>query len=449
MARHPGFVMAVLNCNARRTAGALTILMAAAAWPGVSHAVTRIVTNCADSGPGSLRNTIAASTSGDTVDMSGLQCFNVFLTGVQIEVPQENLRIIGRYNLVVSAQQFSRVFHHSGTGTFRLERVNMREGFHSAPFATGGCLHSEGSVQLISSTMDSCLTFTAADPGMSMGGAIYAHRVLVSHSRINNSRTEQGFVESERFGGAIASDGHVSVHHSLISFGGSRIGGGIYSEGGVTVTYSTLSNNGALRSGAAIEVTGGTVTINKSTLSSNVSGGRCGALCAFGSERTHIMDSTFSNNYATYLAAGELSDEALITNSTIAFNLSGSGSECVGVIRAKHLELQSSILAANKCVANSPPYDLGGRSWEGYTVRGANNLIGRSHIPVPTGTVTGDPGLDPILANNGGPTDVHALLTGSIAIDRGNNRLNRAYDQRGPGYPRVRGVRADIGAYER
>ena len=66
----------------------------------------------------------------------------------------------------------------------------------------------------------------------------------------------------------------------------------------------------------------------------------------------------------------------------------------------------------------------------------------------------GDPKLGP-LANNGGPTLTHALLSGSIAIDKGDDAICIAkpvnnLDQRG--IPRVSdrltGSHCDIGAYE-
>ena len=42
-----------------------------------------------------------------------------------------------------------------------------------------------------------------------------------------------------------------------------------------------------------------------------------------------------------------------------------------------------------------------------------------------------------------------ALLLGSVAIDAGNNAFTpSAYDQRGPGFPRVFGAKIDIGAVE-
>ena len=79
---------------------------------------------------------------------------------------------------------------------------------------------------------------------------------------------------------------------------------------------------------------------------------------------------------------------------------------------------------------------------------GADNFIGTSALPVPADTLTGDPMLAP-LADNGGRTLTHALLSGSPAIDAGNNAQGLLYDQRGIGFPRVRGTRADIGAFER
>jgi hypothetical protein len=54
------------------------------------------------------------------------------------------------------------------------------------------------------------------------------------------------------------------------------------------------------------------------------------------------------------------------------------------------------------------------------------------------------------LADNGGPTWTHALLTGSPAIGAGDPNFTSPpdFDQRGPGFPRVVSGRIDIGAFE-
>jgi hypothetical protein len=54
------------------------------------------------------------------------------------------------------------------------------------------------------------------------------------------------------------------------------------------------------------------------------------------------------------------------------------------------------------------------------------------------------------LANNGGPTQTHALVAGSPAINAGNPSFTSPpdFDQRGVGFDRVSGGRTDIGAFE-
>jgi hypothetical protein len=68
------------------------------------------------------------------------------------------------------------------------------------------------------------------------------------------------------------------------------------------------------------------------------------------------------------------------------------------------------------------------------------NQVGSASHPI-------DPLLGP-LQDNGGPTQTVALLPGSPAIDAGNNAYATAWDQRGPGYPRIVNGIIDIGAFE-
>ena len=93
-------------------------------------------------------------------------------------------------------------------------------------------------------------------------------------------------------------------------------------------------------------------------------------------------------------------------------------------------------------------------------VSGSNNLIRTPGMSIPPDTIVGvDPQLAP-LANNGGtvtgaaghvttgPLKTHALYVGSPALNTGINSEGFEFDERGPGFPRVTGPAADIGAYE-
>ena len=62
-----------------------------------------------------------------------------------------------------------------------------------------------------------------------------------------------------------------------------------------------------------------------------------------------------------------------------------------------------------------------------------------------TGNIADDPLLG-ALADNGGPTRTHALLTGSAAVNAGTSTDAPATDQRGVARPQGAGV--DIGAFE-
>jgi hypothetical protein len=80
-------------------------------------------------------------------------------------------------------------------------------------------------------------------------------------------------------------------------------------------------------------------------------------------------------------------------------------------------------------------------------VAGDHDLIGSdgSDILLPPDTLRGDPLLAP-LADNDGPTLTHALMTGSPAIDAGDDFFELATDQRGSA--RIAGAAPDIGAFE-
>ena len=214
----------------------------------------------------------------------------------------------------------------------------------------------------------------------------------------NNSSGHNG-----AFGGGIINSGTLTLTNSTVS-GNSTIGGGggIINSGTLTLTNSTVSGNrGAFGSGGGIE-NGGTANLFNATIANNevgVTGGGVfnGAGAIF--------------NFQNTILAG---------NSTI-----WTASDCAGTINSTGNNLMGSL---GNCTVN------GG------------------------GVTVADPKLGP-LQNNGGPTQTHALVAGSPAIDAGNPSGCRdnagtllPTDQRGflrPADGNNDGTaRCDIGAYE-
>ena len=131
-----------------------------------------------------------------------------------------------------------------------------------------------------------------------------------------------------------------------------------------------------------------------------------------------------------------------IWSSTISANRSDAINGADGLFAAGPLQLQSTIISGNGDANALDLHVAGGAT-------GADNLIGVTiGTPPPNGLIiSNDPRLAP-LVNGGGRTRTHAPQANSQAIDSGNNAGGFAADQRGGGYARVLGARADIGAHE-
>lgn len=163
-----------------------------------------------------------------------------------------------------------------------------------------------------------------------------------------------------------------------------------------------------------------------------------------------MINSTLSGNSADIAAAAWLYPYTFILNSTIAFNegTPTPGLDCGARVMSRDNLLVSSIVARNTCTAGTP-VDVDAEDPFGFgPISGGHNLIGVAIGQMPADTIFANPRLRP-LANNGGPTRTHLPASDSPAINRGQNLLNQAYDQRGQGFARVKGGIPDIGAVER
>jgi hypothetical protein len=301
----------------------------------------------------------------------------------------------------------------------------------------GGLYVYVGSLSVASSTIDSnqatggpaglnIIGGYTGYPGAGEAGGLFssANAGTVTASTLSgNSAT--GYYGSDG-GGIDNSYGTLAVSNSTLSGNSADGGGGIdNSSGTLTVSNSTLSGNSAF-SGGGIDNSSGTLTVSNSTLSGN-SAYEGGGIYAYSTNPVTLTNVTLTANRTSY-GGGLYVDvgSPVLHNTLIAGNFGGAtGATPDDVIGSLDPNGDYNLIGAGA-------YSL---------VNGVNgNQVGSPSVPI-------DPLLGP-LADNGGPTLTHALLSGSPAIDAGNNAYATDWDQRGPGYPRIVNGIIDIGAFE-
>ena len=199
-------------------------------------------------------------------------------------------------------------------------------------------------------------------------------------------------------------------------------GGAVYAAGTLILEGVTIRDGVAQDAGGGVFVFG-SVTMTNSTLSGN-SAAVGGALAVAVGASSTLLNTTITLNAATTSGGGlyVVSSGASYENTIIAGNVAAvSGSDCSG----------------------------------GGITSAGNNLVGNgtgcptTGSDLTTSNVANE--LNTTLADNGGPTETHALVGGSQAIDAGDDGSAPANDQRG--VARADGdsngtVLSDIGAYE-
>lgn len=438
----------------RPLAAALLLLGAAGA-----QAATRPVTNCLNSGSGSLRAVAQATQNTDTIDLSGLTCSRITLTTGRIDLPSF-VTVVGPGSaaLEIDGNGYDRVLHHPGGGVLDVRGLTLQNGYG---FLSGGCVYSGGNVQLTDVVVRACRVIGNAGTSTYRGGGLFVNGILAMvDSHVDGNRVYAAL--GNAVGGGAYVSGDLTMTKSTISgnradsaaSSGFASGGGAFATGGVDSAYSTIADNETWAlaaphgSGGGI-VANGRATVRRSTVSGN-SAGFVGGLQLKGGDTmppTLIENSTISGNVAATNTIGGVYAKAALTvaNSTIAFNREAVALGAGLFVYGSAANLQSSILADNGGASASADVGIG----LGGSLSGANNLIlARASVPVPADTLQADPRLGP-LARNGGATATHMPNASSPALDAGNNSRANSTDQRGSGFPRVRGLAADIGAVER
>ncbi len=338
--------------------------------------------------------------------------------------------------------------------------------------AQGGCPAGSGA-DVILLTTDVTLTAvdnqTDGDNGLpSITGELIIRGDGVAHRGIVRDPGAPAFRILHVADGAVVEVENLSLRNGNAS--GNR-GGAIRNGGDLTVRQSVLAGNVALLGGAISSSSTGVatkVTISGSTLENNSAGIVGGALFVDASydaaTELVVRDSTMSGNSAT--AGGAISTSSYgtasvsLTNSTLSGNsASGRGgaidSLSYGIL---DLTLVHSTLSGNQAagggaaIYNRYANVVADSTLIGHSLLGAN-CAGSPPISTQSNSLADDAscgpvpagldGLDPVLAPNGGPTDTHALLEGSAAVDLAG-ACALPVDQRGF----ERDPLCDAGAYE-
>jgi len=296
-------------------------------------------------------------------------------------------------------------------GDVTLDDVTLTNG--AAPSENGGGIRSSGGDLRLT---DSTVVGNSADTN---GGGIYALGPLTL------TRTTVSDSSAGADGGGVYALSLFTANESTLSGNTSADdGGGAYVGGFAALTGSTVGENSADDTGGALLVSQGPIQLTNGTVSGNTAAGPYGG--------------------GVVVQAGT----ATIRNSTIVSNTSSGGGANVNLAAGfADVTIDSTIIAGPQG---------GGANCNTDVTAGSFNLVGEESCALVDGVDNNQVGstlspLDPLLgplANNGGPTETHALLTGSPAIDAGSNPLALDFDQRGSGFPRVVGGQADIGAFE-
>lgn len=315
----------------------------------------------------------------------------------------------------------------------------------------GGGIYLDGPIVTVTNSTISNNAAVGGDDdfgsgGIAQGGGIYSRSATptVSGSTIDSNS-------------AVGGDGAIGFGK-----GGDVAGGGIYSELGtwtITAVPGTTISRNTIVGGDGDDVGGGDDggdalgggihgvaaddwTVTNSTISSNqATGGN--SLVALGTDGDALGGGLFSG--VTNLFAS--THVTIASNGVTAGTGAMPGAEDGGGIyadAASGVTLNSTIVGDN--TAGTDP-DLGNEPTASFTTTGYNliEVVGSAAFTPTTGDITG---MDPVLgslANNGGPTETHVLLSGSPAIDTAAP-TGPAFDQRGVSRPQ--GTAPDIGAVE-
>jgi CSLREA domain-containing protein len=441
----------------RLALAALTAVLALLGIAAAADAATFQVTRQDDPAPGpclpgdcSLREAVNAANAAPDADTIVVKGGNTYR--LSLPAPAEgDLDLTQDVTIVADGPKLARIDGHgalTGDRVFQIHNADVRMerldvAFGRAPDqlvngfseSHGGGIRvgTQGTLEFVDGVVQGNRTSTTPPNVVGLGGGIHNRGTLT----LRRSRIEGNEATPASFGGGIhtAEGATTTLVQTTVKNNDASFGGGINTPGTTVIESSTISANDA-GIGGGIYAGGDSsdITVRNSTISGNTAVDKGGAVRMRSGPTLLLANSTVTDNTAGSDADGETSALSLQRD----VNAPATTATLVNTIVAANIDLDP---------VNAPDCQIEGAA---QVLSNGFNLIGNANgcgFAPAAGDQVGSPAtpIDPAvgpLARNGGPTQTHALLTGSPAIDTGGAPF-LPVDQRG--VPRST---PDIGAYE-
>jgi hypothetical protein len=237
---------------------------------GGATASAQVVTNSADSGPGTLRSaitnaasgaviTFAPNLSGATITLSNTLTINTNLA-IDASALPGGLQINGNHAV--------QIFNVASNITVFLNSLTIIDGSASGDFFPGffgGVIYNGGTLTLTNCTLSGNIAYN--------GGGIYNVGALTLNQCTLSGNSASGFNGT---GGGIYNDfeGTVTLNQCTLSGNSAALGGGIYNDGTLTLNECTLlGNSGNLGGGICNDLIGTTLAMTNTIVAGNSGSG--------------------------------------------------------------------------------------------------------------------------------------------------------------------------------
>lgn len=216
-------------------------------------AATVSVTNCSDSGPGSLREALVTAADGDVIDLTATGCPTITLTSGALSFSANvTMQGPGRDALAIDGGGTSSLLEHAGT-VLEIHDLTLRNGFYASGF--GGCTWILGDLTMTGSRVTGCqagdgTNRAAYGAALDLLGSLHLEDSIIT----GNESVSSGVYGSEddgAFGGGIYVYGDASIYDSTVgsnlahAIGGKSLGGGVFGKGLLYFSGSDIGGNEA------------------------------------------------------------------------------------------------------------------------------------------------------------------------------------------------------------